>query len=184
MNNLDNELGANGQASGALVRLILGLLFVFVLLITDMIMDVVGSSERFHLVFESASLLGISGLLIATSKKYWNSARESARLQQNLGAKQSEIEGLHDQLVQWKTENQMLVTQFNQRIDDQFDTWDLSNAQRQIARKLLTGQSLKMIAFERKTSEATVRQQASDIYKKSGNQGRTELAAWFLQHLT
>ena len=48
---------------------------------------------------------------------------------------------------------------------------------------MLKGMSLKEIAIARDTSEATVRQQAQAIYRKSGLSGRAELAAYFLESL-
>ncbi|MEY3046615.1 MAG: hypothetical protein RL242_3457, partial [Pseudomonadota bacterium] len=48
---------------------------------------------------------------------------------------------------------------------------------------LLKGLSFKEIAELRQTSERTVRQQAGEVYRKSGLGGRNELAAFFLEDL-
>jgi hypothetical protein len=48
---------------------------------------------------------------------------------------------------------------------------------------LLKGFSHKEIARLRRTSEMTVRQQATAVYQKSGLGGRAELSAFFLDDL-
>lgn len=46
---------------------------------------------------------------------------------------------------------------------------------------LLKGFGHKQVAAHLGRSERTVRQQAVDVYRKAGLQGRAELAAFFLQ---
>jgi DNA-binding NarL/FixJ family response regulator len=48
---------------------------------------------------------------------------------------------------------------------------------------MLKGLRHKEIAKIRHTSERTVRQQALAIYRKAGLEGRTDLAAYFLEDL-
>ena len=48
---------------------------------------------------------------------------------------------------------------------------------------MLKGASLREIAGLRRTSEATIRQQAQNVYRKSGLNSRAELAAYFLEDL-
>ena len=66
-------------------------------------------------------------------------------------------------------------------IKEQFDSWNLTLGEQQVALLLLKGLSLKEIASVRTTKEMTVRQQASSIYSKSGLVGRHEFSAWFLE---
>ena len=61
-----------------------------------------------------------------------------------------------------------------------FETWRLTAAERDIAKLMLQGLRYKQIAFERGTSERTVRQQAQVILRKAGLDGRADLAARFL----
>ncbi len=68
-------------------------------------------------------------------------------------------------------------------IDRQFDKWELTPAERDVALLQLKGLRHKEIADLRNTSERTVRQQALSIYKKAGLSGRTDLAAFFLEDL-
>lgn len=67
------------------------------------------------------------------------------------------------------------------QIEQEFDKWNLTIAEREIALLLLKGLRLKEIADARGTSERTVRQQAQAVYKKAGLEGRSELAAFFIE---
>ncbi len=66
-------------------------------------------------------------------------------------------------------------------IQNEFDKWNLTVAEREIAVLLLKGLRLKDIAEARGTSERTVRQQAQAVYKKANLDGRFELAAYFIE---
>ena len=68
-------------------------------------------------------------------------------------------------------------------IDRQFDRWALTPAEREVALLQLKGLRHKAIADLRNTSERTVRQQALAVYRKSGLNGRNDLAAFFLEDL-
>ena len=61
--------------------------------------------------------------------------------------------------------------------------WSLTTAEREVALLMLKGLRHKDIASLRGTSERTVRQQALTIYKKAHLDGRTDLAAFFLEDL-
>jgi DNA-binding CsgD family transcriptional regulator len=68
-------------------------------------------------------------------------------------------------------------------IDSQFDRWQLTAAEREVGLLMLKGLSHREVAEIRKTSEATVRQQALMVYRKSGLANRSELSAFFLEDL-
>ncbi|MEP4892510.1 MAG: LuxR C-terminal-related transcriptional regulator [Aliiglaciecola sp.] len=70
---------------------------------------------------------------------------------------------------------------YGQVIQAQFNDWNLTLGEQQVAILILKGLSLKEIASVRETKEATVRQQASSLYQKSNLHGRHELSAWFLE---
>jgi putative tricarboxylic transport membrane protein len=78
-------------------------------------------------------------------------------------------------------ETQVLLRGISEQIERQFQTWALTVAEREIAMLMLKGLRHKEIASLRGTSERTVRQQALTIYKKAGLDGRTDLAAFFLE---
>jgi putative tricarboxylic transport membrane protein len=69
------------------------------------------------------------------------------------------------------------------RIDLQFKEWGLTSAETDVAVLMLKGLRHKEIAQLRNTSERTVRHQALAIYEKAGLDGRSDLAAHFLQGL-
>lgn len=80
-------------------------------------------------------------------------------------------------------EAETLLRGLSEQIDRQFADWGLTPAEREVALLMLKGLRHKEIASVRETSERTVRQQALTIYKKAGLDGRTDLAAFFLEDL-
>jgi DNA-binding NarL/FixJ family response regulator len=83
----------------------------------------------------------------------------------------------------WRAQRRSEIAALGQAIEDQFVQWRLTAAEIDVAGLMLKGMSLKEIAIARDTSEATIRQQAQAIYRKSGLSGRAELAAYFLESL-
>ena len=83
----------------------------------------------------------------------------------------------------WRAQRRGEIAALGQAIEDQFRQWRLTGAEIDVAGLMLKGMSLKEIAIARYTSEATIRQQAQAIYRKSGLSGRAELAAYFLESL-
>ena len=84
---------------------------------------------------------------------------------------------------QWRAERRAEIAALGQAIEDQFKHWKLTAAEIDIAGLMLKGATLKEIALARDTSEATIRQQAQSVYRKSGLSGRAELSAYFLDSL-
>jgi DNA-binding NarL/FixJ family response regulator len=83
----------------------------------------------------------------------------------------------------WRSGRKDEIAALGNAIGDQFRQWQLTPAEIDIAGLMLKGASLKEIALARETSEATIRQQAQSIYRKSGLSGRAELSAYFLESL-
>ena len=71
--------------------------------------------------------------------------------------------------------------QLGDAIQEQFRLWGLTASEKEVGLLLLKGLSLKEIAALRNTVEKTVRQQASNIYKKAGLPGRHAFSAWFFE---
>lgn len=84
---------------------------------------------------------------------------------------------------QWRADRRVEITALGCAIKDQFEHWHLTAAEIDIAGLMLKGVSLREIALARDTSEATIRQQAQSVYRKSGLSGRAELSAYFLESL-
>lgn len=83
----------------------------------------------------------------------------------------------------WRTQSRRFVDGLSRAIDAQFAQWQLTPAEADVAGLLLKGASLREIAVLRRTSEATIRQQAQNVYRKSGLGNRSELSAYFLEDL-
>lgn len=83
----------------------------------------------------------------------------------------------------WRAQSRRLLDGLGQAIETQFADWGLTPAETDVAGLLLKGASLREIAILRRTSEATIRQQAQSVYRKSGLASRAELSAYFLEDL-
>lgn len=83
----------------------------------------------------------------------------------------------------WRAQSRRFIRGLGEAIEAQFDTWGLTPAEADVAGLLLKGASVREIAILRRTSEATVRQQAQIVYRKSGLASRAELSAYFLEDL-
>jgi DNA-binding CsgD family transcriptional regulator len=106
---------------------------------------------------------------------------------QKVDAKQSElaVELMNKaaELSQLQGQAEETTSRVRQLIQQNFDQWNLSKSEREIAQLLLQGMSIKEISQFRFTSERTLRNQCRSIYEKSGQAGRHELAAYFLLKL-
>jgi len=85
--------------------------------------------------------------------------------------------------AKWRADMSGLLSGLGAAIDAQFDRWQLTPAEREIALLMLKGLSHKEIAAVRDASERTVRQQARSIYGKANLSGRAALSAFFLEDL-
>jgi len=83
----------------------------------------------------------------------------------------------------WRAKVQANLAGIKAEIDRQFEHWGMTAAERDIGLLILKGLSHKEIATMRGTSEATVRQQAQAIYRKSDLPGKTAFSAYFLEDL-
>ena len=81
---------------------------------------------------------------------------------------------------QWHQEEEDLLRNLNKAINRQFDRWEFSPTEKDVALHLLKGLSLKDIAHLRGSTDGTVKQQAHVLYHKAGLKGRAELSAHFL----
>ncbi|SHG49205.1 helix-turn-helix transcriptional regulator [Cognatishimia maritima] len=84
-----------------------------------------------------------------------------------------------------KAEESLRVLQstFRDHLDEKFEAWGLTNAERDVALYSIKGLSLAEIASVRETSEGTVKAQSNAIYRKAGVSGRTQLLSLFVEDL-
>ncbi len=134
------------------------------------------AAPTYHWVAEAAATVAfivILSLVIRDRKQaanalevLSNSAEASARalVERNQGAQQS-------------------TKDFLQSMQDQFDAWSLTPAEKDVALLLVKGLSLEEIARVRESGAKTVRQHAANVYAKAKLEGRHQLAAYFFEDL-
>jgi DNA-binding CsgD family transcriptional regulator len=135
--------------------------------------------ESFEIVIFLSALGGIAF-------HWWHMAaaqRRSDRLDAELAEARAEARRWSEDAQRWNRDAQELLAGLGAAIDRQFDRWGLTPAEREVALMQLKGLRHKEIAQLRHTSERTVRQQALVVYRKSGLNGRYDLAAFFLEDL-
>lgn len=150
---------------------------------TDLLSDLREGASQPHLLTEGVILLlGSLGAAFAT----W-------RLIQTLGrarVAQARAEALARSLSEkaeeanrWRAQTRDLLRGLSEAMDQQFDTWGLSDAEKEVALLLLKGLSHREISQVRSVTESTARQQARAVYKKAQLEGRHDLSAFFLEDL-
>lgn len=72
---------------------------------------------------------------------------------------------------------------FMEVLEDRFETWALTPAERDVALFAIKGMSTGEIAKLRATSEGTVKAQTNAIYRKAGVSGRPQLLSLFIEEL-
>ena len=83
----------------------------------------------------------------------------------------------------WRDAARAHVSGLSQAIAAQFRRWGLTEAEADVAGLMLKGLTHKEIASLRQCSEATVRQHATVVYRKSGLASRGQVTAFFLEDL-
>lgn len=127
------------------------------------------------------SIEGIVALIALAGVYYLISGR--FRLQHNLAKEQRFSSELQVEAQKWKRASKTYLEGLSTEIDNQLNSWNLTEAEKDVSFLLLKGLSIKEIATVRNTSAKTVRSQTNAIYAKSGLSGRSELSAFFLEDL-
>lgn len=149
----------------------------------DLVSDLGEGTPASHAIVEGLILLvGFVGAALVARKLAQTTrlARAAAVRAQSLAG---ELARSAAEAARWRSEARALMQGLGQAIDDQFDRWRLSQAEKEVALLLLKGLSHREIAELRSVTEATARQQARAVYKKAGLSGRHDLAAFFLEDL-
>lgn len=150
---------------------------VCLLLLLDVTEDWIEGVSIFHIFTELFMMIIIFGVSLYLSLQMVL-LRES-----KVSAIQQEVIIARQQALVWQEHVQILKKGIYDAISNQFSEWGLTPAQKDIGFLLLKGLSLQEISGIRNTSERTIRQQCSEIYKKSRLSGRAQLAAFFLEDL-
>jgi len=160
------------------LRLILvaTLMAIIVWGIVDLTLDQPQTWLSFHVIVETLMIVG--ALLMTTTlwMGWWRSSRSVTELRRSLEAREKERDA-------WRRSARRALEGLGEAIDGQFDAWELTPSEREVALLLLKGYSHKAIAKHTDRSPQTVRQHAASVYKKAGLSGRAELSAFFLEDL-
>lgn len=169
--------GARATSVKPRVGVALGLFVaIAVLIAADLMSDSRTGVEPLHLVGEAAVMvLAVTGVLALWRELVTVEAR-AARLDDDLVAARAEA-------ARFRQEAGEALRGLGEAIDSQFERWALTPAEREVGLLLLKGLSHREIAGIRNASEATVRQQALVVYRKSGLRNRSDLSAFFLEDL-
>ncbi len=129
----------------------------------DIISDLsVGSDSYLHIIVEIIVCLAITVVLFQELKR---------------------VTSLKSAVYSEKMKTARLSGELFEVMNKQFGDWGLSPSEHEVALLLIKGMSMKEISEMRQVKEKTVRQQATQIYAKSGYAGRHELAAHFIEDL-
>jgi DNA-binding NarL/FixJ family response regulator len=143
----------------------------------DLALDAPESWRSLHVVYEVTMIAGALAMVAWLWRGWWKAEASAAVLRQTLAQRQAERDA-------WRSRARRALEGLGQAVQEQFDGWRLTPAEREVALLLLKGRGHKQIAAATGRSERTVRQHAVSVYQKSGLQGRAELAAFFLEDLT
>ena len=150
------------------------LLVIMSLNFFDVLTDISLGVPSWHIFYESliAIVSGIAALFLIRDIR----ARtyDMSKLKQELLISDDKFRNISDEMKNARHE-------YSAVIYSQFEQWQLTPSEKEVAMLLLKGLSFKEISGVRNTKEKTVRQQACVIYNKANVEGRHELAAWFLE---
>ncbi len=148
--------------SSQLLSRIIPIALSALLLLTEVIDDLFLSKDHinFFMVFEAIVVVLLAVLV-------WREIIQREKAEQNANEAQERSERLAGDLAN--------------HIDANFQQWNLTQAEHDIAWLLLKGFTFSEMAQIRQVKEKTLRQQATSIYAKGNISSRSELAATFLQ---
>ncbi len=149
----------------------------------DLLSDVREGTTLSHVFAEGAILLvGFLGAALV-ARKLVTTTRDARVAAATATSLAGQLEASNAEAARWRSDARNLMMGLGKAIDEQFDRWHLSPAEKEVALLLLKGLSHKEVAEARTVTEATARQQARAVYKKAGLSGRHDLAAFFLEDL-
>ena len=143
----------------------------------DVLYDYREGASIAHILMELSIAIISFALITALTIGIWRQSRSNTRLKAELASvSQASEQELPPALASARHELALVLKK-------QFEDWQLTQTEREVAMLLLKGLSFKEIASVRDTMEKTVRQQASTIYRKANVSGRHAFSAWFIEDL-
>ncbi|MDQ0140693.1 helix-turn-helix transcriptional regulator [Cupriavidus necator] len=138
--------------------------------------QLVGSAPSFHFYAETAATVAFLAILCVVICERRRALRAFETLKHSADAA-TRAAAERDVVAQQSTRD------FLQSMQEQFERWSLTPAERDVALLLVKGLSLEEIAGVRETGAKTVRQHAANLYAKAKVSGRHQLAAFFFEDL-
>lgn len=163
------DVGRRVAVPSATVFVLIAVLIGF-----DVASDYRAGTNAAHLVVE----LLVMAVAVAGVFLLWRLMRSAQHRAESLHA---DLAVARADAKRFSEEARDVLRGLGEAIDRQFERWGLTPAEREVGLLLLKGLSHREIGDLRKTSEATVRQQALAVYRKAGLRGRSELSAFFLE---
>ena len=149
---------------------------IAVLIGVDLAADSQTGADGGHLAIEALVMALAAVGVISLWREFLMAETLAARLSVDLAAARA-------QAAHYRNEAREALQGLGEAIDSQFERWQLTAAEREVGLLMLKGLSHREVAEIRQTSDATVRQQALMVYRKSGLANRSELSAFFLEDL-
>lgn len=167
-----------------LAPLVVGVLVLVVVGgIADIILDGPESLLSAHVAFELLIVVVSFTSAVMLSRGWWKAASELREAKALLASSNRSLAERQKERDAWRTNAETALAGFGHAVNAQFDAWQLTPTEREVAFLLLQGHGHKQIAGQTGRSERTVRQHAVSVYGKAGLSSRAELAAFFLQDL-
>lgn len=161
---------------GQRLLLVAALVLLVVGGVVDLVLDAPDSIWSGHVLYEVSLIVMATVIAVLLWRGWRGASRSLADARLALAERGAERDA-------WRARAHAALEGLGQAMDEQFDRWGLTPAERDVALRVLKGQSHKAIAYDTGRSERTVRQHAAVVYRKSGLGGRGELAAYFLEDL-
>ncbi len=177
----ENDLESDAMTGSLNAIMAAFLLFVVIAGIVDLALDRPASWFTAHVAWEVLTVVASGSFSILLFRRWRASSSALRDTQASLQATTAALAQRQQERDAWRASAEQALRGFGAAIDGQFATWQLTRAEREVALLLLKGLGHKQVAATLGRSERTVRQQAVDVYRKAGVQGRSELAAFFLQ---
>ena len=156
--------------------LITMLFIVIAINTTDFLKDILHGDDWLHVSLEMITVFLSFWGIIMLVQQINNRTQEISKLNKKVEESQKDLALSHTKLKE-------IGREYSIYLHKQFDDWNLTPSEKEVALILLKGLSFKEMAEVRNTKEKTIRQQASTIYKKSKVSGRHEFSAWFFEDM-
>jgi len=131
---------------------------------------------HYHLLAEAAATIAFVAILLVFIRERQRVARDFAELRNAVRAGERAM-------MERDAAARQSTRHFLDHMQEQFDAWKLTPAEKDVALLLVKGLSLEEIAALRESRAKTVRQHAANVYAKARLEGRHQLAAYFLEDL-